>query len=76
MSTTTLPSSESTATRPTVSGLAPAAPEELDPEERMSRAEIQALQLERLLRGADPLEGTDVDEHRTEPHGRRRIARG
>ena len=48
MSTTTLPSSESTATRPTVSGLAPAAPEELDPEERMSRAEIEALQLERL----------------------------
>ena len=37
-----------TTTSPTVSGLAPVAPDELDPEERMSRTEVQALQLERL----------------------------
>lgn len=73
MSTTTIPSSESTTTRPTVSGLAPAAPEELDPEERMSRAEIEALQLERLqwtVRHAYenvPLYRRKFDEHGVRP---------
>lgn len=73
MSTTTIPSSESTTTRPTVSGLAPAAPEELDPEERMPRAEIEALQLERLqwtVRHAYenvPLYRRKFDEHGVRP---------
>ena len=40
--------STTTTSHPTVSGLAPATPAELDVEERMSRAEIEALQLERL----------------------------
>jgi phenylacetate-CoA ligase len=40
--------STTTTSHPSVSGLAPAAPDELDPEERMSRAELEALQLERL----------------------------
>ena len=40
--------STTTTSHPTVSGLAPATPDELDPEERMSRAEVEALQLERL----------------------------
>ena len=80
MSTTTLPSSESTATRPTVSGLAPAAPEELDPEERMSRAEIQALQLERLQWTVHhaydnvPLYRRKFDEHGVHPDDIRSLA--
>lgn len=37
-----------TTTSPTVSGLVPPRPDELDPEERMTRAELEALQLERL----------------------------
>ena len=41
MSTTTISS-------PSISGLAPASADELDPEERLSRAEVEALQLERL----------------------------
>ncbi len=40
--------STTSTSRPTVSGLRPPTPDELDPEERMSRAEIEALQLERL----------------------------
>ena len=80
MSTTTLPSSESIATRPTVSGLAPAAPEELDPEERMSRAEIQALQLERLQWTVHhaydnvPLYRRKFDEHGVHPDDIRSLA--
>ena len=37
-----------TTTSPSISGLAPASADELDPEERLSRAELEALQLERL----------------------------
>lgn len=37
-----------TTSSPTVSGLVPPRPDELDPEERMTRAELEALQLERL----------------------------
>ncbi len=37
-----------TTTSPSVSGLVPPRPDELDPEERMTRAELEALQLERL----------------------------
>lgn len=80
MSTTTLPSSESPAIRPTVSGLAPAAAEELDPEERMSRAEIEALQLERLrwtVRHAYenvPLYRRKFDEHGVHPDDIRSLA--
>ncbi|GAA1790271.1 phenylacetate--CoA ligase [Agromyces lapidis] len=37
-----------TTTSPTVSGLVPPRPDELDPEERMTRSELEALQLERL----------------------------
>ncbi|GAA1796958.1 phenylacetate--CoA ligase [Agromyces neolithicus] len=40
--------STTTTSRASVSGLTPPTPEELDPEERMSRAELEALQLERL----------------------------
>lgn len=40
--------STTTTSHPSVSGLTPAAPDELDPEERMSRAELEALQLDRL----------------------------
>lgn len=40
--------STTTTSHPSVSGLTPPAPDELDPEERMSRAELEALQLERL----------------------------
>lgn len=72
MSTTTLPQHPA-GIRPTVSGLAPAAPDELDPEERMSRAEIEALQLERLqwtVRHAYenvPLYTRKFDEHGVHP---------
>ena len=72
MSTTTLPQHPAEI-RPTVSGLAPAAPDELDPEERMSRAEIEALQLERLkwtVRHAYenvPLYTRKFDEHGVHP---------
>ena len=40
--------STTTTSRASVSGLTPPAHDELDPEERMSRAELEALQLERL----------------------------
>lgn len=72
MSTTTLPQSPAEI-RPTVSGLVPAAPDELDPEERMTRAEIETLQLERLqwtVRHAYenvPLYTRKFDEHGVHP---------
>ena len=74
MSTTTIPSTE------TVSGVTPAAPGELDPEERMSRAEIEALQLERLqwtVRHAYenvPLYRTKFDQHGVHPDDIRSLA--
>ncbi len=72
MSTTTLPHSTDKI-RPIVSGLVPAAADELDPEERLSRAEIEALQLERLqwtVRHAYenvPLYRRKFDEHGVHP---------
>ena len=72
MSTTTLPQTPAEF-RPTVSGLVPAGPDELDPEERMTRAEIEALQLERLqwtVRHAYenvPLYTRKFDEHGVHP---------